>query len=92
MSLLFVLVNKTYTKNHLTTSVAKMYKEHKAVMNDKVASFFIENFTKENDIIYDPFMGCGTTAKIAILNKRNWIGSEISKEYCEIIKERINNI
>ena len=84
--------NKTYTKNHLTTSVAKMYKEHKAVMNDKVASFFIENFTKENDLIYDPFMGCGTTAKICILNKRNYIGSEISSEYCEIIKQRLEGL
>ena len=83
--------NKTYTKNHLTTSVAKMYKEHKAVMNDKVASFFIENFTKENNIIYDPFMGCGTTGLICKINNRNYIGSEISKEYCKIAKERINN-
>ena len=82
--------NKTYTKNHLTTSVAKMYKEHKAVMNDKVASFFIENFTKENDIIYDPFMGCGTTGVICKINKRNYIGSEISKEYCSISNERID--
>ena len=81
--------NKTYTKNHLTTSVAKMYKDHKAVMNDKVASFFIQNFTKENDIIYDPFMGCGTTALVAKNNNRNYIGSEIIKEYCEITNNRL---
>lgn len=31
-----------------------------------------------------------TMAKMAILNKRNWIGSEISEEYCKIIEERIN--
>jgi len=84
--------NKTYTKNHLTTSVAKMYKEHKAVMKPEVAQFFIQNFTKENDIIYDPFMGCGTTAKISLLNDRYYIGSEISKEYCEIIEQRLNTI
>jgi site-specific DNA-methyltransferase (adenine-specific) len=35
-------------------------------------------------------MGSGTTAKMAILNNRNWIGSEISKEYCEIAEKRIN--
>ena len=39
--------------------------------------------------VLDPFMGSGTTAKMAIKNKRNYIGSEISKEYCKIIKERI---
>ena len=82
--------NKTYTKNHLTTSIAKMYKTHKAVMNEKCANFFIKNFTKKNDIIYDPFMGCGTTAKIALLNKRRFLGSEISSEYCKISKLRLD--
>jgi DNA modification methylase len=35
-------------------------------------------------------MGSGTTAKMASLNKRNYIGSEVSKEYCEIAEKRIN--
>jgi len=84
--------NRTYTKNHITTSVATMYKTHKAVMHEDVAQFFIENFTKEDDIIYDPFMGTGTTAAIAKKNGRNYIGSEITKEYCAIAEDRINNV
>ena len=36
-------------------------------------------------------MGSGTTAKMAKLNNRNWIGSEISKDYCDIINERLMN-
>jgi len=83
--------NKTYTKNHLTTSVAKMNKEHKAVMNPVVAEFFINNFTNKNDLIYDPFMGCGTTAITCEENNRNYIGSEIIKEYCEISEKRIKD-
>ena len=47
--------------------------------------------TEENDLVYDPFMGSGTTAKMAILNNRNWIGSEISTKYCEIINKRLEN-
>ena len=43
-----------------------------------------------NRIYNDPFMGSGTTAKMALVNKRNWIGSEISEEYCEIAEKRIN--
>ena len=84
--------NNTYTKNHLTTSVARMCKEHKAIMNDEVASFFIMNFTNEHDIIFDPFIGIGTTAKIAIKNNRNYIGIEISPEYCEIARNWISAI
>jgi site-specific DNA-methyltransferase (adenine-specific) len=34
-------------------------------------------------------MGSGTTAKMAILNKRNFIGSEISKDYCDIAEKRL---
>ena len=40
-------------------------------------------------MVYDCFMGSGTTAKMSILSNRNWIGSELSNEYCEIIEERI---
>jgi len=50
----------------------------------------IISWSNEGDVVYDPFMGSGTTAKIALLNNRNYIGSEISKEYCDIIKQRIN--
>ena len=34
-------------------------------------------------------MGSGTTAKMAMINNRNYIGSEISSEYCEIIQQRL---
>ena len=36
-------------------------------------------------------MGSGTTAKMAKLNNRNYIGSEISEEYCKIIEQRLND-
>ena len=81
--------NKTYTKNHLTTPIAKMEKTHKAIMPDKVAEYFILNFTKERDIIYDPFMGSGTTAKVCIRTNRNYVGSEISQEYCELAEKKL---
>ena len=34
-------------------------------------------------------MGSGTTAKMAIVNNREWIGSEMSSEYCDIVHERL---
>ena len=45
-----------------------------------------------NSIIYDPFMGSGTTALACATNNRNYIGSEISAEYCEIIQKRLSKI
>jgi site-specific DNA-methyltransferase (adenine-specific) len=45
--------------------------------------------TKETDIIYDPFMGSGTTAVACKQLKRSFIGSEISPEYCKIAEQRL---
>ena len=40
-------------------------------------------------IVLDPFMGAGTTAHVAGLLQRDWIGLEISKEYAELARRRI---
>jgi DNA modification methylase len=65
--------------------------EHPAPFPEQLATDHIISWSKEGDLVYDPFMGSGTTAKMAILNNRQWVGSEISSEYCEIIKARVNN-
>ena len=67
----------------------KIAYKHPAIFPEKLVVDQITSWTNENDLVYDPFMGSGTTAKMSILNNRNWIGSEISSEYCEIIEERI---
>ena len=66
--------------------------KHNAPFPEKLANDHIISWSNEGDIVYDPFMGSGTTAKIAVKNKRNYIGSEISAEYCEIIKERLKGV
>lgn len=62
--------------------------KHPAGFPEQLANDHIISWSNEGDLVYDPFMGSGTTAKMAILNKRNWIGSEISEEYCKIIDIR----
>ena len=62
---------------------------HNAPFPEQLANDHIISWSNEGDLVYDPFMGSGTTAKMSILNNRNWIGSEISSEYCNIIEERI---
>ena len=53
------------------------------------AMWLISRATKENDLILDPFIGSGTTAVACKRLKRNYIGIELSKEYCEIARQRI---
>ena len=43
----------------------------------------------QGGVIYDPFMGTGSTAEVAIRSKRQFIGSEMSKDYCEIAEKRL---
>lgn len=62
---------------------------HPAIFPEQLANDHILSWSNQNDLVYDPFMGSGTVAKMSILNNRNWIGSEISEEYCKIIETRI---
>jgi site-specific DNA-methyltransferase (adenine-specific) len=48
--------------------------------------------TQENDIVFDPYIGSGTTAHACKMLKRKYIGCEISKEYCDIAEQRIKSI
>lgn len=65
---------------------------HPAVFPEKLAEDHILSWSNKNDVVFDPFMGSGTTAKMALKNNRNYIGCEISSEYCKIAEERINAI
>lgn len=63
---------------------------HPAVFPEKLAEDHILSWSKENDVVLDPFMGSGTTAKMSILNNRNYIGFEISEEYCYVAEKRLH--
>ncbi len=63
--------------------------EHPAMFPEKLAEGHILSWSNEGDVVYDPMMGSGTTAKMAFNLKRNYIGSEISSEYCKIAEKRI---
>ncbi len=63
--------------------------QHPAIFPIKIPLRIIKACTKENDLILDPFMGSGTTAIASIYSKRNFIGFEINKKYCEIANKRI---
>jgi len=64
---------------------------HPAIFPEKLAEDHIISWSNPGDVVLDPFIGSGTTAKMALLNNRNFIGFEVSKEYCDIANERINN-
>jgi DNA modification methylase len=66
--------------------------KHPAPFPELLAQDHIVSWSKPGDVIYDPFMGSGTTAKMALLNGRKYVGSEISSEYAEIVLQRIDGM
>ena len=76
---------------YMKTTKDKYAYKHPAMFPEKLVDDHIHYWSNENDLIYDPFIGSGTTAKMAILNNRNYIGSEISEEYINIAKKRIED-
>ena len=58
---------------------------------EQLANDHILSWSNEDDIVYDPFAGSGTTGIMAYKNNRNFILSELSNNYCDIIKQRFYN-
>ena len=84
-----VVKNKKRLQNVWNIGVGSKNKEHPAIFPEKLAHDHILSWSNENDLVLDCFMGSGTTAKMAMLNNRKYIGFELSEEYCEIAEQRI---
>ena len=65
------------------------YKNYTYGMPVRIIELLVNNYTDKDNIVYDPFMGSGTTAEACENMRRKWIGSEIDKEYGELVKERM---
>lgn len=84
------IVNETKVKGNVW-DYAVSRGEHPAPFPEKLAEDHILSWSNEGDTILDPMAGSGTTLKMAKKNNRNYIGIEISPEYCKIAEERIRN-
>ncbi len=65
--------------------------KHPAQFPNELIDKFVQGFSNPNDIIFDPFIGSGTTAEMSLKYDRKCIGFEIRKDYCEIAIDRITN-
>lgn len=63
--------------------------KHYASYNDSLLTKPVLAGCPDGGIIYDPFMGTGSTAEVALRTNRKFIGSEMSAEYCKIAEKRL---
>jgi len=71
------------------SSKDKISYEHPATFPEELAKDHILSWSNENELIFDPFAGSGTTLKMAKILNRDYLGFEISKKYTSIIKKRL---
>jgi len=71
------------------TSQDKIAFEHPAIFPEALARDHILSWSNPGDIVLDPFIGSGTTAKMAKESGRHWIGIDISDEYCKLAEKRV---
>ena len=57
---------------------------------ERLAKDHIISWSNKLDLVLDPFIGSGTTAKVSKELQRHFIGIEISKEYVEIAQKRLS--
>ncbi|MCY4562372.1 MAG: site-specific DNA-methyltransferase [Flavobacteriaceae bacterium] len=75
-------------KGHSATD--RIAHKHPAIFPEKLAEDHILSWSNPNDLVYDPFLGSGTTSYMALKNDRKWLGSEINEDYCLLAEQRMN--
>jgi len=81
-----------YSSGYMKTTKDKEAYKHPAMFPEKLVEDQILSWSNPGDIVLDPMIGSGTTAKMAILTERKYIGIDISEEYCRDARKRIKNI
>lgn len=84
--------NALYFKAGSNMHENKIAFQHPATFPLEIPKFFIKLLTDEGDIILDPFMGSGTVGVAAKQLNRNYLGFDVSQEYCDIANERLKYV
>jgi site-specific DNA-methyltransferase (adenine-specific) len=74
------------------TSKDKIAFEHPAIFPEALARDHVLAWSNEGDIVLDPMCGSGTTCKVAKQEKRHYIGIDLSQNYLDIAKIRLDMV
>lgn len=80
---------KEYTHNVWKMPIAKSGEGHSATYPEELSDNCIKHFSKEGDLVVDPFIGSGTTAKSCVKMKRQYVGFDINPEYVELANKKL---
>lgn len=91
-----VKINNCGTSDILSIPNKKTKDENGKNLHDtekpiELMQILIENSSKENEIVLDPFMGIGSTPLACVSANRRYIGVELDKKYFDIAVDRMKN-
>lgn len=80
----------SYPVGYMQSSKDAIAFQHPAIFPEQLAEDHILSWSDSGDLVFDPFMGSGTVAKMALKNGRHYLGCEISSEYLAIANQRLS--
>ena len=80
-----------YTIGGNHTSSYKQASKHPATFPEQLATDHINSWSNPGDLVVDPMCGSGTTCAMAYKLERNYIGIDVSWEYCQLSKDRVEH-
>jgi len=84
-------INKKKYRHNVFVYAVGERSRHPAIFPESLARDHILSWSNPGDVVLDPMAGSGTTLKVADRLGRHAIGIEISEEYCELIRERLDD-
>jgi site-specific DNA-methyltransferase (adenine-specific) len=78
-----------YVVGYMKTTTDEYAYDHPAMFPEKLARDHIRSWSNPGDLVFDPMCGAGTTCKMAKMEGREFIGIEMSQEYCQIARKRV---
>jgi site-specific DNA-methyltransferase (adenine-specific) len=81
--------DRAYPTNVLHLATECSNRSHSAAFPKTLPAWFIQLFTEKNDLVFDPFMGSGTTALACIDLGRRYLGIELQQKYLDMAKEAV---
>ncbi len=84
--------DKAYPTNVLRLATECNNRKHSAVFPEALPEWFIKLFTKEYDLVLDPFVGSGTTCHVAQQMRRNSVGIDTLREFYDLAKQNVTQV
>ncbi len=84
--------DKAYPSNVLHLATETGNRNHSATFPIALPEWFIKLFTKEDDWVLDPFVGCGTTCEAAQRLRRNCVGIDILSDYVKLAEQKVKAV